>query len=488
MNILVIDVGSSGMRGLLFTESGTELTRHECVYHMSYGEDGLAEEDAADWQNALYRILGDISEKARDNGWSVDAISLTSQRSSLICMDRDFHPLRPAIMWQDKRTNEICERLGNEDDRIFSLCGATVNPVFSGTKMMWVHEEEPEIYDKTYKFMGVAEYLIYLMTGSVCTDRTYASRSLLMNLRTGEWDDELLGIFHVDKDKLCDILPPGSICGYTTKELNSLTGFPSGVPVITAGGDQQCSAVGQGVIHEGVLSINAGTGGFLIAATGRVPDDLKPDVICNAASLPGLYILETSMLTCCSAFDWFTRNFYNKCSYDLINSDVDESPAGANGVICVPYFQGRSTPDWNNYAKGGFLGVTLNTSRGDMLRSLLEGISYEIANETDIIEKYVALSEIYINGGLTNSRPFNGILCNVLDTMLTRRGGAYATAVGALLVAETTLEVYGSAEDVFNMLESGKVDQIYTPDEELAAFYKKHRAEMNELYSRLYTP
>lgn len=135
-------------------------------------------------------------------GEKIDAISITSQRSSVIPVDENIRPLSNAIMWQDKRTNHICESMENLNDKVFSLCGSRVNPVFSGSKMMWIREERPEIYAKTYKFMVIPDYLIYLMTGRICTDYTYGSRSLLMNIRTHEWDDELLEIFHVEKRKI----------------------------------------------------------------------------------------------------------------------------------------------------------------------------------------------------------------------------------------------------------------------------------------------
>lgn len=183
-------------------------------------------------------------------GEKIDAISITSQRSSVIPVDENIRPLSNAIMWQDKRTNYICESMENLNDKVFSLCGSRVNPVFSGSKMMWIREERPEIYAKTYKFMVIPDYLIYLMTGRICTDYTYGSRSLLMNIRTHEWDDELLEIFHVEKEKLCELVEPGSVCGHITKAFAEITGCQEGIPVITAGGDQQCGAIGQGVVKR----------------------------------------------------------------------------------------------------------------------------------------------------------------------------------------------------------------------------------------------
>jgi len=487
MNILVIDVGTSSMRGILLTHEGEELAISQVLYQVTYMENGWVEQDASDWENALYRILKDVSAQAKEKGVSVDAVAVTSQRSSVIPVDRSIRPVSRAIMWQDKRTSVIGDRLAEENDRVFALCGARVNPVFSGGKMTWIRENQPDIYEKTYKFLVIPDYLIYKMTGRLCTDYTYGSRSNLMNIRTCSWDDELLRLFQVEKDKLNELVEPGSVCGTITKEMAELTGCPEGIPVITAGGDQQCGAIGNGVVNVGKLSVTAGTGGFLITAADEVPADLKPNVICNCFSIKGQYVLESSVLACCSAFDWFRREFYGDCSYDKLNEEIEKSPIGANGCICVPYFQGRSTPDWNSRAKGVFANITLNTGRHDMLRSLLEGICYEIGNGVRAMEEYVPLSDIYINGGLTNSDSFNNIQCNVYGTRLLRRGKTDATARGALMVAAAALGAYASVEEAFTVI--GNRDEVkeYLPKKEIMQQYEKCREEMNDLYRKIYS-
>lgn len=486
MNILVIDVGTSSMRGILFTHEGRLLAEKQILYRVSYLENSWAEQEASDWENALYGIIKAVTGEALEKHWGIDAITITSQRSSVIPVDSSVNPLCNAIMWQDKRTNEICERLAPLNDKIFSLCGSRVNPVFSASKMTWFRENRPEIYRKTHKFLVIPDYLIYLMTGELCTDYTYGSRSLLMNIHSHQWDAELLDLFKVDREKLCDLVEPGSICGRITKEFAELTGCPEGIPVITSGGDQQCGAIGQGVVKKGILSVTAGTGGFLITATDEVPKHLEADVICNYSSIAGQFVLESSVLTCCSAFDWFCREFYPDSNYDAINEALASSPVGANGCICLPYFQGRGTPDWNNLAKAIFSNVTLGTTKADMLRSLLEGICYEIGNGIDTMGKYLDISDIYVNGGLTNSEVFNRIQCSVYGTKIIRRGKADATARGALMVAAKTMGAYRSVEDAFKEVSQNDEVKVYLPNEEYAQAYERYKGQMNHLYKRIW--
>lgn len=486
MNILVIDVGTSSMRGILFTHNGKLLADKQIFYSVSYSKDSWAEQEASDWENALYGIVKSVAANAEENKWHIDAVTITSQRSSVIPVDQNIQPLCNAIMWQDKRTNEICEQLNPLNAKIFSLCGSRVNPVFSASKMTWIRENRPEIYNKTYKFLVIPDYLVYLMTGELCTDYTYGSRSLLMNIHKHQWDSELLDIFRVEKDKLCELAEPGSVCGKITKKFAELTGCPEGTPVITAGGDQQCGAIGQGVVKKGVLSATAGTGGFLITATDEVPQNLEQDVIYNFSSIKGQYILESSVLTCCSAFDWFRREFYKDSSYEEINESIGLSPVGSHGCCCLPYFQGRSTPDWNNLAKAVFANVTLGTTKEDMLRSLLEGICYEIGNGIDTMKKYLDISDIYVNGGLTNSEVFNKIQCCVYGAKIIRRGKADATARGALMVAAEAMGIYSSVENAFKEISQNDEVKVYLPNEEYTQQYEKYKAQMNHLYKKIW--
>ncbi len=487
MNILVIDVGTSSMRGILLDHEGVEFTGKQIFYHVIYMEGGRAEQNPEDWKNALYHILKDVSEKAKAGKRSIDAIALTAQRSSILAMDFQMEPMGNAIMWQDKRSQEICSRLEKYNDRIFELSGSRANPVFSAGKMAWIRENREDIYRKTYKFMTVPDYLIYLLTGNICTDYSYGSRSHLMNVRTKKWDEELLEMFHVEKEKLCELTEVGSVSGHLTKGAAKITGCPESIPVITAGGDQQCGAIGQGVVREGILSVTAGTGGFLISAVERIPENLKPDVICNCSSVKGQYVLESNVLTCCSAFDWFRHEFYpDKASLEAINDEIEKSSAGANGCICLPYFQGRGTPDFNTKATGHFAFITLNTKRCDMLRSLLEGICYEIGNGIEAMRDYTDVDRIYINGGLTNSDAFNEMQAKVYDSRLIRKGKTDATVRGALMVAAAALGLYGSVEEAFDKIDGNKDAREYFPSGREVKLYQEYRKKMNLIYKRLY--
>ena len=192
MGILVFDVGTSSMRGVLMNEQADILCQFQEKYHPDFHLLIYVTQNPEIWRSLLYDIAKNIQIWCEEHGHKVEMISLTAQRTSMIPVDRDGNALCDAVMWQDKRNIKTCMRLAGYNGDIIRRSGTMVNPVFAGSKMAWLHENEPEIYDRSYKLFVVADYLFYHMTGQMKTDRTYASRFHLMNLRTGQWDKQLL--------------------------------------------------------------------------------------------------------------------------------------------------------------------------------------------------------------------------------------------------------------------------------------------------------
>lgn len=488
MNVLVIDVGTSSMRGILYNEKGQVLHVHQIQYDVHYISETEAEQDPADWKRALFSIGAHVADFAREQKLTVDALSLTSQRSSVIPVDREGNPLRPAIMWLDKRNASICQELKDREEFIVSRTGARINAVFSGSKMTWIRRNEPEIYAKAYKLLTIADYLAWLMTGEFRTDHTYGSRSSLMNIRTREWDPELLQIYEIDREKLCDLIYPGDVQGYTTKSFAELTGLPQGIPLISAGGDQQCAALGMGVVEDGDMELTTGTGAFLLAYCDQVPEDLKADVICGAHAAKGKYVLESSMLSCSSLYDWFKRQFYEEGKdYSSINGEVEASQAGAGGCIALPYFQGRGTPDFNMQATGSFLNLTLNTTRQDMARAVLEAIACEAKNNIQVLEHYAGEArQLFISGGLTNFEAFDQMQADTYQKVLIKSENSEQTSLGGLISALVTLGVYDSYQTALKAVKADEKTREYRPNLELAEVYEHKRRKMQELYEKLY--
>lgn len=487
MFIFVIDIGTSSMRGILYDQNAHILMKHQIITRSNYLSNGYVEQDAMSWQSGLVQLLKSLSQYCQEHHLLPDAISLTAQRSSVIPVSKNGTPLAPAIMWQDKRTLIYEKTLQNYNDFVFSKAGSRINPVFSACKMLWIREHEPELYQKSHKLITIPDYLIWLMTENFVSDHTYGSRSLLMNLEKRQWDENLLRIFRIEENKLCKLISPGSICGTLTPSLAAFVGLESGIPIISAGGDQQCAALGLGVLKSGQAEITTGTGAFLLAGLNKLPTTLKPDIILSASAIPNRYLLESSVLTCCSAFDWFHRTFYPDVTqdYSIINREISNS--SLTPILALPFFQGRATPDWNSHAQASFHRVTLSASRGDFARAILEGICYEISINLAHIGNYIKpITSISICGGLTKNPIFPQMEADILQQPMRLFSNEESTSLGAWIQAAVTLGLFQDYDTAFQKSRFYDSCTIFTPDISNRSFYQEKLSAFKNLYHKLY--
>lgn len=475
------------MRGILCEESGKILHQEQKKYRPVYRSPEWIEQPASDFQNAMVEIF-QLTKKWTDSAQKkIDMIAVTGQRSAVIPLGTEGMPLMPAVMWQDTRNADICRELKKEDSRILQLSGSAVNMVFSGGKIRWIKKTCPEIAEKTVKYVNIPEYLMYCMTGKLVTDHTYGSRSNLMNLKKRDWDQELLDMFGVYREELCSLQEPGTKVGEITSAFSRITGIPQGTPVITAGGDQQCAAVGQGAVSEGNMSIVVGTGAYLVLPVGEVPEDLTPRMICNCSAIAGKYILEANVLTCSSAFDWFLRNFYREAEgFEEANRNLTALYDVKEEAVVLPYFQGRSSDGWNAEARALFSNITLSTTREDILKALVEGIFLEIGNSIEKFRTYAGISEGWISGGMANSEIMNQMQADIYGLPLKHMENSEATARGALIVALTSQGIWNSAESAFQTLRASDKVVSYEPDQKKTAWYISKKSEMNRIYQKIY--
>ena len=463
MNALVIDVGTSSMRGIVF-EGGEKVFVAQSAYRPDYLAGGVVEQGAESFLAALAECCRQSATFAAEKGIELGLISLTSQRSSITAIGADGHPLIPFVMWQDTRNAELVAELGRSGKRIFELSGTKVNTVFSGAKMGWIERNMPEVAAAAMRYSTIPELLIHEMCGEWACDQTYASRSNLMNIRTRSWDPELLELFGVPAQKLSEIIAPGQAAGGVSEPFSAATGLTAGIPVVSAGGDQQCGALGQGVVAPGAVSVVAGTGAFLETVVDAVPEGLTDNVVCNASALAGQYTLEASVPACCSAFDWYRRTFCPDMGFDVIAEVVAAEHEKCAPSLVLPHFQGRGTPDWNPRARGVFAGLDLSVTRESLLYSLLVGIFTEVRANLDSFEGYVSLTHGSISGGLTQTPVINQLQADVYGFDLTRQEDPESTARGALVSALAGQGVCASAEEAYAQVAAGIAVESFEPD------------------------
>lgn len=489
--IVTVDVGTMSLKTSVYDSKGFSLFESVKEYSAIFLPEGLVEQKPQDWKDALQFTLYNVGEFLRNRHIDVSAIAVTSQRASVIPVDENGTPLYNAITWQDKRsqgiTQKLLEKMSLKD--IYLKTGLRANPYFSMPKMVWIKEQMPDIYAKTHKFLGVQDYVIYLLTKQFKTDVSQAARTMLMDITTFQWSSTMIELSGLDQSKLCELVAPGSMAGDLTLEFKAMLSLDHDVPVIIAGGDQQNAALALNILSEGKAEANTGTGSFVIAYADKPVFDEKARVLCSASAIPGKWIVEAGIFNTGAIYRWWRNEFFSSFggNYDLMNQEIAASPIGANGVMMIPHFEGSAAPYWNPFAKGLFFNLSLGTKRGDMSRAIFEGIAMEIAENLKLMELVAGkIDTVSVAGGMTRSDLFNQIQADVFNKKIVNYFNSEATSLGALMSACVTLGVYQTYEEAFEFIVGSESTKM-VPSPEHIEKYEKLQVLKNELYNAINT-
>jgi sugar (pentulose or hexulose) kinase len=493
--IITIDIGTTSMRAILYDREGRQLAMSRRDNQPEYFQDGRVEQDAGTWESILAQVLSDSAKAAEAHDIQPEGISLTAARSSVIPVDPEGKALHPAIMWQDLRTEAMCRELSVHDPEVYGICGMRVTPVMSAVKMKWFREKRPDIHARTWKMVGIHDFVLALLTGRYVTDPSLASRTNLLNLETLDWDGRLMELFGVPRGMLCDMIPTGSLAGGLLPGLAARTGLPAGLPVVNAGGDQQCAALGLGLISEDRIVANTGTGSYLIAFSRKPVFDPGMRVFCNAGAVQGSYVVEAGIPASGVVYRWFGEQLYDDAvakacacgDFSALNEEAAASPPGAKGLIFLPHFKGSGAPWFNPNAKGTLHNLDLDSTRGDMARAMLEGIAAELADNLEILESLAGkVARVNASGGLTRFDLFNHIQADMYGRTLRKAEHGEATALGAWISAAVRLGIHAGHAEALAAAEGGAEMEEIPTDSAIHELYTGLRERRRELYRSIY--
>lgn len=492
--IVALDIGTTSIRAILYDEHAHAYPSNQRHNPPQYFADGRVEQDARLWQPLIAEVLSGAAEQAGEHGISVTGISLTSQRSSVIPVDRDANPLYPAIMWQDVRTAGLAEDMAGHNPLVHSKSGAKINPVLSALKMLWLRRNRPDIFARTHKMLGIHDYALHILCGRFVTDHSLASRTNLLDLASRTWDSTLLDLFEVDASMLCDLVAPGSVVGGLDAGVAGMTGLRAGIPVITAGGDQQCAALGLGLFSSDRAVTNTGTGSYLIGHSDIPYIDQRIRVTCSVSALPGAYIVEAALPSSGTIYRWFKETLWKSGqagadTFKDLNAEAEQAGVGAHGVLLLPHFAGSGAPFWDAGAKGLFYNLSLGTTRGDMARAILEGIALDLKGGLEVLEEACGrIESIRVSGGMTDSDLFNQIQADVFGRSVLRYENGEATSRGAWIAGAVATGQASSYPLAFDLATTGSRCSSYEPDKANGERYEVLRARAVALYEALSTP
>jgi glycerol kinase len=462
-HLLVIDQGTTSTRAVIFDAQLSVAGQSQLEVLPTYPRSGWVEHDP----QAIINSLGSqVTGALLDAGVKADriaAIGITNQRETTILWERaSGKAIAPALVWQDRRTAETCDRLRDQQDWVSERTGLVIDPYFSATKIAWILDHNAgarKRADRGELAAGTVDsYVIWHLTGGkrFVTDATNASRTLLMDLRTIHWDDGLCQLFGVPPAILPEICPSSGEFGWT----HGLDFLPDGLPITGVAGDQQASLVGQGCVSPGQAKCTYGTGAFLLAHTGDriVPSrsGLITTLAASTGSGPPQYALEGSVFVAGAAVQWFRDGLR------AIGASPEIGPLALGAdpemdVIFVPALTGMGAPHWQPSARGTIFGLTRATSVADLARATLEGVAYQVADLIVAINRDLAtpLADIRVDGGMARSDPFLQFQVNLLGMPIRRSPQTESTAVGAGVLAGLGAALWSDPASVIESLQSG---------------------------------
>lgn len=487
--ILVLDIGTSSVRGLLFDATGAILWKSQETYCIKTPMCGVATQNPKEVLDDIMKILSRARRWTQEGKERICAIAVTGQRSSVIPLSREGEVLGEALSWQDKRADSICRTFENDWESIYRITGMKLSSVFSAPKIVYLKQDQKEQYESAYKLTGFQEYILYHLTHQFVTDTTMASRTSLFDIRRMEWSQELIDLFGIDRDKLCSVIPVGSIAGYTTEHIRKCLGLRESIPVISAGGDQQCAVLGMGCQKAGDMAVNSGTGAYAAALVEEPVFAKDMSVNCNVSVLPGKWMAEGSVLCAGKAVEWFVKEFCadKEQGYREFTEACKRTPPGANGVVVSPSFSGRGTPFWNASVGAGIFNLRLGNKKEELFRALLEGIGAEL---TDCIASVSEQcngnkNKIYASGGLMQNPEYGQMLSDMLGRKVYQPSVYEATGAGAWIVAAVALGKFPSYETACQCYSETMETMIWNPNFEVNRVYKQINV-LRRKYEKIY--
>jgi glycerol kinase len=455
--ILALDQGTTSSRAILFDHGGRILKVAQKEFRQIYPKAGWVEHDPQEIWESQRGVAGEAMKAAGFSAKDIAAIGITNQRETTVVWDRKTgQPIYNAIVWQDRRTAEFCDQLKSQghEQLVQQKTGLVIDAYFSGSKVRWILDNVPGARDRAQKgelaFGTVDTWLLWQMTGGAvhATDPSNASRTMLFNIHTGQWDDELLKILKVPREVLPQVRSSSEVYGEAAQSQLGM-----GVPIAGIAGDQQAALFGQTCFSRGLAKNTFGTGCFMLMNVGEEAVPSKHKLLTTVAWRTGnaktQYALEGSVFIGGAVVQWLRDGLgIIKASADIEKLAATVPDSG--GVYLVPAFAGLGAPHWDQYARGTITGLTRGTTSAHFARAALEGIAFQVADILELMQKDsgVRIAELRVDGGAAANNLLMQFQADVLGAPVVRPKVTETTALGAAYLAGLAVGYWKSTDDV----------------------------------------
>lgn len=476
-----IDLGTSGTKLLLVSADGKILAENTQTYSVSYPHTGWSEQEPNLWLKAVKTGIKQLLS-CQDKS-AVKGLSFGGQMHGLVVLDNEDNVIRPCILWNDGRTEEqtayLNEVIGRE--KLSRYTGNIAFAGFTAPKILWLKQNEPENFEKISKIMLPKDYIAYMFTGEFCTDYSDASGMLLLDVKHKKWSSEMCGICGISMGQLPKLYESFTPVGTLKNEVAEELGLSQSVLVAAGGGDNAAAAVGTGTTGNGRCNISLGTSGTLFVSSEKYLED-KTNALHSFCHADGGWHLMGCMLSAASSNSWW-MGVLGAEDFNAEQQNLDKS-LGENDVYFLPYLMGERSPHNDVNARGAFIGLNMNTTRGQMTLAVLEGVAFAIR---DCLERAkddgITVDRATLCGGGAKSGLWRKIMANVMDMPIdipqTEKGPAYGAAMLAMVANGEYSTVQAVAEKLI------KIEQTFYPDKPVSEKYDKKYQNFRALYPAL---
>ena len=492
--LLGIDIGTSACKVAVFDLDGRIVCQSAKEYPVYYPGPGCVEQNPVEWWQGVCHAIREALHLGKVDPGRIAGIGVDGQSWSAIPVNKAGEVLHNTPIWMDTRSaglsRKVVDRVGF--DKIFGISGNSFEPSYSTPKMLWFKEMMPGVYNETYKFLQSNSYIVYKLTGIMSQDISQGYGIHSFHMKTGKWDDAFCEELGISREKLPEIFACHEIVGEVTGKAGEETGLAKGTPVVAGGLDACCGTLGAGVVNVGQTQEQGGqAGGMSICLDEALA---HPKLILSFHVVPDLWLLQGGTVGGGGSIKWFRQEFgaYEEelgrktgdSPFKIMDDEAAAIPAGAEGVIFLPYLAGERSPIWDKDAKGVFFGLSYNKTRAHMIRSVLEGSAYALCHNLETAEESgVTVNELVAMGGAANSRLWTQIKADVTGKRIKVPTSDTATTLGAAILAGVGTGRYKSFKEAAER--TIRVTRTHEPDMLNYEKYRKYFDIYLQLYEKL---
>ncbi len=476
-----IDLGTSAVKLLLMNEKGEIQKIANREYPLYFPRPGWSEQNPTDWYDKTIDGLKELLSECDKS--RVAGISFGGQMHGLVVLDEKDEVIRPAILWNDGRTEKQVEYLNQQigKDKISQYTANIAFAGFTAPKILWMREEEPEQFERIHKIMLPKDYLAYRLSGAFVTDVSDASGMLLMDVKNRCWSGEMLSLCGITEEQLPELHESYDVVGTLLPKVAEELGLSTDVKVIAGAGDNAAAAVGTGTVGKGACNISLGTSGTLFISNDMFGVDPN-NALHSFAHADGHYHLMGCMLSAASCNKWWMDEILRDSDYAGVQKDIDK--LGENHVYFLPYLMGERSPHNDPMARGAFVGMSMDTTRADMVQSIFEGVAFGLRDSLEVARELgIPLTTTRICGGGAKSPLWCKIIANILNLKVERIAVEEGPALGAAMLAAVGCGVFSSVEEAAQAIV--QVVDVIEPEPELVEKYQDRYQTFRQLYPAL---